>query len=1624
MLFVEYTPNREICLPELLFSEIVPTRDPRLLAVRPASSIYFDMAKTFARGIPPEDWYETGPAEEDWNDPANKLLVHLPVNSLYRRENKETVDGGSQPEDVIVGCVENSAEHAVMMSALDRHSSPAAVATAERMLSRDSDSDDERISRVIKSCMEPLVVNVKAEPSEDDSEHGSVPGHGSVDSPTVRSTMAVTEGKAQRLMKLKQSGISPEMLRRRLQKIEEKLSALRSRSKTSATEASQNGKSADASKSQPTNSDHTQAADKPVDENIPQKQSEEVDSVAEDSTAGRLGSSDSIPANLKVDTTLGSSHLQSPNLPRVEMDAEHVPWFVGNLSLDTKWDSQFIESPSVRKTLVEVMRNWRLRKPLDLIMSGQMWDVPLDWTLMKTTWKTDSTVDCCWNSVLWYFGALLGEPVEPYGNQLMAASTEEDLGSSRVQIPLDDDDDWWGIARDKANLPAEGTVEDSQDAGKVHSSEKPGVPLSGVHIQVDIPKPVQSPLETCAEKSGSKASSVVDSIVSPSDKLLSPQAVSNDRKSPPRSGSSHKEKSEPSDARKSSESSSHKQSSEKHKRKHEEKKKSKHSKHVADSSTSSTRPIKDFELRGQDTNKDRKRTADDKVREMHSDSTKKLKQDADDVEDRIKKRLESAECSRADVADLLRLFVGADEKKLLLLSKAISSAKQFNSHKLTTSTSLHWAVALALLDENASDDDPSVPSSLWSEHHPDSGSEADSNKGITTESSVKRVFDSVSDFMNAILSGKPAFDSSDSKSAAANGLSASHLDELRFSESDNGPTCSPPSLKIPTAGKVKVKLESELADDKNNVSHKGESVSNDDENTDDVVVVEEMKKIKVDRLVVETQKCILPEESKSRKVSLSKQTCELDGLKVQVELERKPQERKTDDEVSKKNATESDDTEGADAKQMRKLSSVVGKALVSLRDKHSRQENRKDTHHHHSKKETSGKKDISGRKETSSAADKGTTVDPSTSRQTGTKRKQSSSHHSERENPKHSRHEKKTSSHDRHKKTATSEKRTSRDRPFTSSFEIISDTELDGQSASANSARSARKQRARERSSRTAKVKTDDRRVDSAKSKASRLDKSTAVVVSNTDAAAPLVLTEKLPAVPVSTSQPSAATNTSVSSSTSAHIAFRSSAIFKMASSVTTPPVKTATTDMFLASRGPRFMQTFRRSQIAKRRSQRESQQTATGGKLLTSSLRPSTSMLPSKPVVRPIGLSLEATLAALCPTSQLDISVPEDASTTVLSSASGTLIPSATISTSSPMLSDALKSPSKLNSTPSADSTLVSCSAVNLQSFPPLPASLTAARDDGSPPLPENDRCDSRTTSVAGSPPPDLSLLCGDRSLSNIVNCEPFENIPVVSHNFTQNTSLSDATPSSVYHAMQGYSSLSSVVSTSEQYFGQSDFGSSYWMSGYMPSYGAYGYESSTYTAAYPWYCGQAWNAMQYPSAMSSSGPTQTPDSVLPSFDTPAACDEGYASYPPLPPPPVPPDSSFSPLPTSQHETAGPWPMFSPSSTSFGSEPPFLNLTLPDILITNRLRAPPRLSSDDESPRPQKSPLLLYPVPPPTPTDAIPPLIPPSYLARFLSSSDDPTACRPVIGPPKKRFFIYSNNPQLKAEVTVSITA
>lgn len=102
-------------------------------------------------------------------------------------------------------------------------------------------------------------------------------------------------------------------------------------------------------------------------------------------------------------------------------------------------------------------------------------------------------------------------------------------------------------------------------------------------------------------------------------------------------------------------------------------------------------------------------------------------------------------------------------------------------------------------------------------------------------------------------------------------------------------------------------------------------------------------------------------------------------------------------------------------------------------------------------------------------------------------------------------------------------------------------------------------------------------------------------------------------------------------------------------------PCETAVTNSshqrFLNAKGPRFMQTFRQNQIAKRRSQKENLRTATGGKLVHSKHTLTVGVVKPKP----IGMTLEETLAVLSghhsPASSTSVSVtPSTSGTSILS--------------------------------------------------------------------------------------------------------------------------------------------------------------------------------------------------------------------------------------------------------------------------------------------------------------------------------------------------------------------------------------
>jgi len=1454
-------PNREICLPELIFSEIVPTRDPRLLAVHPDSSVYFDTAKAFARGIPPEDWYEQTPDDADWMKRAKSFLVHLPVNSLCPLKIEVSSD---DPCSRSPGAARATVEHAAEDQNL------AGFGGMEQTASADSDMDDDRISQLLQSCMEPAVVNIKTEPLESVGDQAPVLAEHI--SPMSKSAVAVADGKAQRLLKLKQSGISPEMLRRRLQKIEEKLSALR-KSKAGGP-IPDGGGSESADIPQPKRSDdsvriESQAGTEKGDERQDLAPGESSRSIMVATSGHQLQSgdtdySDNLPINLKVTATsachantvvsklpsrsgplhsvlaeeealvspqplngvdsLQNSHESVLNPPPADSagswaDAssqsqflEHPSsWLVGALSLDTKWDSQFIESLTVQRILLEAMQNWRLRKPLDLIMSGQLRDVALDWTPMQPTWKTDRTVDCCWNSILWYFGCLLGEPADRNSHPLLSSSTEDE-GINMVECSPDDD--WFGFSRRNAETPAMDTaVQRSSSSLEKPNASAQALDNSELHVEPDSEK----------TPTPSKSASSVDSVVLPSEKLPTGSAVSGSATSPlSRSVSSRKDKSKHSDEKPVEASSG------KRKKKHEDRKRSKHKKPPAvdNSSGSSGTGERDGE-------KERGDGA-----EKHSGKSGKHRREVvEGAEEIVQKHVESVNAGRvSSITSLLQLLVGGDRDKLSLLSQAVGSTKQFSSQKLTMSSSLPWAVALALLEED---------NELSALRSGDADARPNSNGAAATESSVKHVFDSVSDFMNAILSGKSAPVFPDAKSATANGLSTSHLEELYCPESD---AC--PASPLPDA----ITSDAEKGLDGNSDCGTVGPTRN-----DDVHIIEEMKRIQVERHAVNRLKFSSSERNESRKVVLSKL-----GLNVQTESIHEQLEnigRNGGGTGSDERLVESEDVY---ARHLQQWSSIIGEALVSLREKHSRCEDGKDAPRPQGAKETHA-------------------IDREISEQTKRKPPGSSHHHSDHEKSKRAKHAKESGSR-AHQKGSSSDKH------FEPGFEIISDTEFEGLSSAAN--REKALHAGWPRSGAAKAVATDKDMADNALSEvASRLDVNTTVVAGSdgsqssstnnkkvlrtrrqhsgaarTKAVADNEIGDTYVALAgkiashfenyesvfgidgkTSTVQPevwsvsTAPTTVWSSSPTSSVMSFRPAAIYKMAGSATAPPTKTATTDMMLATRGPRFMQAFRRSQIAKRRCQREGQQTATGGKLLATLLRSPNSMAGlAKPVVRPIGLSLEATLAALSGSTPSSVPPVQPSSDDVSRCPPQTPVPS-----SSP--SDTQKSAS-ISST---SVTAVPSSMADSSPLAPLPSSSASGNTDATPP-PDDDACNIRTTLAAGP----TSVLSGVKPSSGHFD---------VSQSFDQTSSgLSSS-------GVQGYGDTFSA----EQCFAAGDYVSSYWTAGCMPSYGAYGYESSTVN---PWYYGLAWHSMPHP-------------------------DGSYGAFPPIPQPP--PEGC---LPTSQQESASFW--------------------------------------------------------------------------------------------------------------------
>ena len=86
---------------------------------------------------------------------------------------------------------------------------------------------------------------------------------------------------------------------------------------------------------------------------------------------------------------------------------------VGCLSVDTQWDSQFVDSFAVKSTHLNTVRDWRSKKLLDLLISGRLKETPVTTSLDVRHEATDvlvaSSLDTVLSSLSWLWSIAVGD---------------------------------------------------------------------------------------------------------------------------------------------------------------------------------------------------------------------------------------------------------------------------------------------------------------------------------------------------------------------------------------------------------------------------------------------------------------------------------------------------------------------------------------------------------------------------------------------------------------------------------------------------------------------------------------------------------------------------------------------------------------------------------------------------------------------------------------------------------------------------------------------------------------------------------------------------------------------------------------------------------------------------------------------------------------------------------------------------------------------------------------------------------------------------------------------------------------------------------------------------------------
>jgi len=86
---------------------------------------------------------------------------------------------------------------------------------------------------------------------------------------------------------------------------------------------------------------------------------------------------------------------------------------LGGLSVDTQWDSQFVESFAVKSTHLNTVRDWRSKKMLDLLISGRLKEIPVAASSKVQHEGTDKLVASSLQNILsnisWLWSVAVGD---------------------------------------------------------------------------------------------------------------------------------------------------------------------------------------------------------------------------------------------------------------------------------------------------------------------------------------------------------------------------------------------------------------------------------------------------------------------------------------------------------------------------------------------------------------------------------------------------------------------------------------------------------------------------------------------------------------------------------------------------------------------------------------------------------------------------------------------------------------------------------------------------------------------------------------------------------------------------------------------------------------------------------------------------------------------------------------------------------------------------------------------------------------------------------------------------------------------------------------------------------------